>query len=103
MRISDWSSDVCSSDLAALYDDIRRTLNVPFVNLVWRHLATIPGALPWTWAAVRPLYALPAFDQAADTLARVRVLDTEVEPCLPEALQLVGVGDRKSTRLNSSH
>ncbi|MBV7484752.1 hypothetical protein [Bordetella sp. BOR01] len=81
-----------TGELAALYDDIRKTLDVPFVNLVWRHLATIAGALPWTWATVRPLYALPAFDQAADTLARVPVLDAEIEPCLPEALQLVGVG-----------
>lgn len=81
-----------TGELAALYDDIRHTLNVPFVNLIWRHLATMPGALPWTWATVRPLYALPAFDQAADTLARAPVLDAEIEPCLPQALQLVGVG-----------
>jgi len=81
-----------TGELAALYDDIRKTLNVPFVNLVWRHLATLPGALPWTWATVRPLYALPAFDQAADSLARVPVRDAGIEPCLPEALQLVGVG-----------
>jgi hypothetical protein len=26
------------------------------VNLVWRHLATMDGALPWAWAAVKPLY-----------------------------------------------
>jgi len=26
------------------------------VGLIWRHLATFPGALPWAWQAVRPLY-----------------------------------------------
>jgi hypothetical protein len=26
------------------------------VNLIWRNLATMPGALEWTWSTVRPLY-----------------------------------------------
>ncbi|MVW78791.1 hypothetical protein [Bordetella sp. 02P26C-1] len=82
-----------TGELAGLYEDIRQTLNVPFVNLVWRHLATIPGALPWTWAAVKPLYAMPAFDRAADVLARVPALDTLIEPCLPEALTLINLGE----------
>ena len=43
-------------EIAALYADIRATLGVPVVNLVWRHLATIEGALPWAWGAVRPAY-----------------------------------------------
>jgi hypothetical protein len=30
---------------------------VSAVNLIWRHLATIPGALPWVWTTIRPLYA----------------------------------------------
>ena len=57
-----------SGDLATLFADIRQTLQVPFVNLVWRHLATIDGALPWTWALVKPLYGSVAFNAAADTL-----------------------------------
>ena len=35
------------------------------VNLVWRHLATIDGALPWAWAAVKPLYLQGIADRAA--------------------------------------
>jgi hypothetical protein len=42
--------------LAALFDDIRTTLGVPVVNLIWRHLATIPGALDFAWTVVKPLY-----------------------------------------------
>ncbi|MFY0611382.1 MAG: hypothetical protein JXQ99_07650 [Hyphomicrobiaceae bacterium] len=45
-----------SGDTAALFADIRATLRVPVVNLIWRHLATIPGALPWTWATLKPLH-----------------------------------------------
>ena len=41
---------------AELYADIRATLGVPVVNLIWRHLAVFPGALEWTWQALKPAY-----------------------------------------------
>jgi hypothetical protein len=31
-------------------------LGTSVVNLIWRNLATMPGALEWTWSTVRPLY-----------------------------------------------
>jgi hypothetical protein len=40
-----------------IFADIRRVLGVEVVNLIWRHLATLPGALPWAWEMLRPLYA----------------------------------------------
>ena len=46
-----------TGEIAELYADIRATLGVPVVNLIWRHLATIPGGLPFAWQTVRPLYA----------------------------------------------
>lgn len=46
-----------TGEVAAIYADIRDVLRVDVVNLVWRHLATIEGALPWAWGALRPLYA----------------------------------------------
>ncbi|MBT3372460.1 MAG: hypothetical protein HOA08_06990 [Rhodospirillaceae bacterium] len=46
-----------TGEVAALYADIRATLGVPVVNLIWRHLAMFPGALPWAWEALKPLYA----------------------------------------------
>jgi hypothetical protein len=36
---------------AELFADIRATVGVRVVNLVWRHLATMDGALPWAWAS----------------------------------------------------
>jgi hypothetical protein len=45
-----------TGEIAELYEDLRVTLGVPFVNLIWRHLATIPGGLSWTWNLVKPLY-----------------------------------------------
>jgi hypothetical protein len=49
---------------AEIFDDIRTTVGVRVVNLVWRHLATIDGALPWAWAAVKPLYLQGMVDRA---------------------------------------
>ena len=31
------------------------SLGTSSVNLIWRHLATLPGALPWCWNAIAPL------------------------------------------------
>ncbi len=55
-------------DVAAIYADIRATLGVTMVNLVWRHLATRPAALPLCWGLVRPLYADGAAGVAAQRL-----------------------------------
>jgi hypothetical protein len=61
-------------ETAALFADIRATIGVRVVNLVWRHLATIDGALPWTWTAVKPLYARGMADRAAVLFRRTMTL-----------------------------
>ena len=43
-------------EIADIYADIRKVLGTSVVNLIWRNLATMPGALEWTWSTVRPLY-----------------------------------------------
>jgi hypothetical protein len=55
---------VASGETAELFADIRATVGVRVVNLVWRHLATMDGALPWAWTAVKPLYQQGMVDQA---------------------------------------
>lgn len=54
-----------TGEVADLFTDIRATVGVRVVNLVWRHLATMDGALPWAWAAVKPLYLQGVADSAA--------------------------------------
>jgi hypothetical protein len=44
-------------EIAALYDRIRAAAAFPQVNLVYRHLATLPGVLAWTWHVLEPHYA----------------------------------------------
>jgi hypothetical protein len=46
-----------TGETALLFADIRAVLGVGVVNLIWRHLATIEGALPWAWGLLRPAYA----------------------------------------------
>lgn len=55
-------------ETAALYAALRSASGVPLVNLIWRHLATLPGVLPWAWEAVRP-----ALEGGAAAAARARV------------------------------
>lgn len=60
--------DDATGEIAVLFADLRTTLEVPFVNLIWRHLATMPGMLAWTWSLVKPMHATPALREAAETL-----------------------------------
>ena len=80
-----------TGEIADIYSDIRATLGVPVVNLIWRHLATMPDALPWTWSTVRPLYASGEVGRAAAYLRQNLVL-----PAQPEwpvaALEAAGLG-----------
>src|SRR3546814_1877590 len=100
MRISDWSSDVCSSDLL----DQRQAANVRIIE----------RAVPPTEGSNRqPLIILLGLvGGAATALAAGFVRDfSRTTIATPEAAEralglpvLVAVGqDRKSTRLNSSH
>jgi hypothetical protein len=72
-----------SGQTAEIFADLRTTLGVPFVNLIWRHLATIPDALPAIWSLVRPLYLSGELEaRGADLRAAAAV--PGIEP-LPEA------------------
>ena len=54
--VSAISEDEATGETAEIFSDIRITLGNGVVNLIWRHIATIEGALPWVWKAVKPLY-----------------------------------------------
>lgn len=79
--------------VADVFDDIRRGLGTSSVNLIWRHLATIPGALGWCWDAVSPvLYSgeLPQAGRAYRT--NLQVLEVpEVPSCVLETSGLSSV------------
>lgn len=63
-----------TGETAEIFADLRATMGVPLVNLIWRHLATMPGMLRWTWSVVKPLHGTDALVTAAVTLrAAVRI------------------------------
>lgn len=63
-----------TGEVAAIFADIRAVYGVSVVNLVWRHLATIPGALPWAWGTLRPLYVAGIVAEEATALRAARRL-----------------------------
>src|SRR3546814_7994301 len=106
MRISDWSSDVCSSDLIrglSLLDSLSRRTRINLEVVI-----ADAAALPALSDELEPLRGgrgevmLRLSDgtmEAVLNLGRKYVLDAEVAA----RLEYVKGVDRKSTRLNSSH
>ncbi len=77
-------------ETASLFADIRAVYGVSVVNLVWRHLATMPGALAHVWGALRPLYVdgTVAREAAALRGAMAVPFAPEVPRCVLEAAGL---------------
>src|SRR3546814_3715660 len=106
MRISDWSSDVCSSDLKAI--EANPNLAQPYVNLgmVLREQKKFEEALQY---ARKGAELDPGSGAAQSNLGNV-YMDLqrykEAVVCFRRAMEFqpsFATRDRKSTRLNSSH
>ena len=73
-----------------IYADMRAVLGIPVVNLIYRHIATLPGCLEWSWATLRPLYTSGAIGRSAQRLA-ARVALPPLPRLSPAVLAAVGV------------
>lgn len=62
------AEDAATGSVAEYYADIRNTLGVPVVNLIWRHLATIPGGIEYAWTLLKPVYLNGAVTREAHAL-----------------------------------
>ena len=51
-----------SAEVRAVFDDIKKTRNVPDVNNFWKHLAHDPAGLKRTWESVKQIMAPGALD-----------------------------------------
>lgn len=94
-----------TGEIAAIYTDIRAVTGVPVVNLIWRHLASMEGALPWTWGALRPLYAANTVATAAAHLRQNLALPA-LQPWPVSVLECAGLNasDRQGiSRILSSY
>src|SRR3546814_4136907 len=97
MRISDWSSDVCSSDLAA--------------GILRKNHATVPVSRPISRSVIgrrtrasasllEPVFWIKIYLRHAKAAFDLLGLHDHINQQLEQAANVV---DRKSTRLNSSH
>ncbi len=68
-----------SPAVAAVYAALREATGVPLVNLIWRHLATLDGALDWAWATVAPALRAGLVAGGRDRMAGALVL-----PAVPD-------------------
>src|SRR3546814_1879005 len=108
MRISDWSSDVCSSDLFAwcLFDWANSSYPTVIVTFVFaayftQGVAASPEAGTAQWGLMLSLSGL-ALALLAPVLGAIADQGGGRKPWIG-AFTALAVADRKSTRLNSSH
>ena len=57
----------------AVYDDIKRTRNVPDVNNFWKYLAHDPATLKRSWESVKEIMAAGALDALTKEMIYVAV------------------------------
>ena len=89
-----------TGETAAIFADIRAVYGVGVVNLIWRHLATFPGALPWAWGTVRPLYVDGTIAREAAAVRAARRLP--LVPVLPaEVLAAAGLDATAQARITA--
>jgi len=69
--LAELPEQAATGENAAIYDALRQSLGVPMVNLVFRHMATVPACLPWAWACLSPVYANEAIHSAGAAMAAV--------------------------------
>jgi hypothetical protein len=81
-----------TGEKAAIYAEMKRLGAVPMVALIFRHIATLPGGLEWTWNAIGPAWRSGRLQEAAWRIAR----ETRLAPiaAMPRpALAALGVDD----------
>lgn len=89
-----------TGEIAAIFVDIRQVLEVDVVNLIWRRLATIDGALPWAWGTLRPLYVDGSVRREAMTLHGELTLPSV--PAIPvEVFAGLGLGSDELAAIRS--
>src|SRR3546814_2947044 len=102
MRISDWSSDVCSSDLhkLGLVDPVHRVSQRRFAGFLWQDTAELIAPRPEDAMILQRAQRHGIYDG----LTVPAHLPGEAHGSVSFAWDADGMArDRKSTRLNSSH
>jgi len=59
------SESLASDSILSIYSDIKSTMGIAQINLVWRHLAIVPAVLDWSWHTLKPHYCNSSIQAAA--------------------------------------
>jgi AhpD family alkylhydroperoxidase len=62
-----------SAEVRAVFDDIKRSRNVPDVNNFWKYLAHDPAGLKRTWESIKQIMAPGALDPLVKEMIYVAV------------------------------
>jgi hypothetical protein len=94
-QIPEIMPDEADERIRPIYEDVQRTLRVPFVNFIFRTLANYPDYFEAAWSHLSPVLRTRVFEQAADEL-RARAL---LEP-IPNAsdVEWEALGDMEQIR-----
>jgi len=65
MLLPELSERDARGEKAGIYAEMKELGAVPMVALIFRHLATLPGGLEWTWAAIGPAWRSGRLQEAA--------------------------------------
>jgi hypothetical protein len=79
-KLAEIMPDQADERIRPIYEDIQRTLRVPFVNFIFRSLTNYPDSVESAWGHLAPVLLTRAFETASDDL-RARAL---LEP-VPDA------------------
>ena len=82
-----------TGEVAEIYQDIRETMDMPFVNTIWRNFATKQGVLQWVWYSLKPIYESGAVAHYASEL-RSSLDVLSVSPIPVSALNILGISNQ---------
>ncbi|MCZ2403668.1 hypothetical protein IV498_10850 [Paenarthrobacter sp. Z7-10] len=88
--------DEADGETLDCYNRLKAALPARTVNLIYRHLATIPGALPWATSIVEELAPTDFLDRAAQSLALTP--GPQLPPLAPQYWHDHGVGEEDRNR-----
>ncbi len=101
-RLPEVRAEEVTGDLAKLYDDIRNTLRVPFVNFIFRALANYPTELEALWYGFKPAFRRMAMERVADDLRRHAFFD-DITPSDTDLSEKLDAEDRIRAYTDSIH
>src|SRR3546814_10201099 len=98
MRISDWSSDVCSSDLMKLREEKHWAYGA------YSFIPAASGQQPWIgFAPVQIDKTIESLTELKNDITAFATGSAPISVAEADKIRFSNVRDRKSTRLNSSH